>query len=171
MKKAKIMALILAVLMIALPLISCDSGNTGEDTDTEDNGETGKDVTITVSMKVKDLSGKVIYEVASYTYSGEAPTPIDLIDDYFYMELDPLTVVIDETNDIRTIISIGEVEAGEVTGESGIPGETQVLYTTWWWWNLNGKESTTSPDGYTVKNGDSIEFFLKKVSPETTKKK
>lgn len=114
MKKTKILALILAAIFIALPLLSCDGNGTGEDTSTDTSEETGANVTITVSMKVKNADGDVVYDIPSYVYNGEEPTIIDLIDYYFYMEMDPLYVDIDDEGGIRTIVSIGEIESGEV---------------------------------------------------------
>ncbi len=167
MKIIKILTLIMAVLMLAFPLASCNNGGKEGNVTT---AETAADVTIKVTMKVKDLSGKVVYDIPSYTYNGKAPTLIDIIDDYFYMETENETVEIDDTNDIRTIISIGSVSAGDVTGTTGGSDETTVLYTTYWWYSLNGKEGTKGFDDYTVQNGDVIEYYLKKVTPETAKK-
>ncbi len=172
MKKTKILALILAAIFIALPLLSCDGNGTGEDTSTDTSEETGANVTITVSMKVKNADGDVVYDIPSYVYNGEEPTIIDLIDYYFYMEMDPLYVDIDDEGGIRTIVSIGEIESGEVMGTSAGSEVEEVLYTTLWWYNLNGREGTALLDNYIVKNGDAIEFYLKKVSSssDTSKK-
>jgi hypothetical protein len=171
MKLVKILAIFLTVLMMAIPLVSCNKGGNGNDTSNETSAETVADVTLTVSIKVKDLSGKAVYDIASYTYSGKAPTIIDLIDDYFYMESEKETVEIDDAGGIRTIISIGSVNAGEVTGTKAGSDETSVLYTTFWWYTLNGKDGSKDLDEYIVQNGDKIEFYLKKVNTDTTTKK
>lgn len=170
MKLAKALAIFLAVLMMALPLVSCDKGGNGNDTNNETSAETVADVTLTVSIKVKDLSGKAVYDIASYTYSGKAPTLIDIIDDYFYMESETETVEIDDAGGIRTIVSIGTVNAGEVTGTKAGSEESSVLYTTYWWYTINGKDGSKDLDEYIVQNGDKIEFYLKKVTTDTTKK-
>ena len=86
--------------------------------------------------------------------------PADVtIDFYFYLESDNETVVIDEYGDL---VVIGTVEAGTVSEEG------KESYTTYWWWNLNGREATTDPKEYTVKDGDKIEYYLKRVSADVT---
>ena len=99
MKYLKAAALILSLLFVVLALASCDGGDTDAETTTEEPA----DVTIKVSMKVKDIDGNVVYDIPEYTYNGKPPTPIDLIDFYFYLESDNETVVIDEYGDLVVI--------------------------------------------------------------------
>lgn len=165
MKFTKLLALALSVLMVVCLLAACDKdGEGGDTTTTEAGGSEAPDVTITVSIKVTDIDGNVVYDVPSYTYSGSAPTPIELIDDYFYMEKENETVELDEFDDI---VAIGSVEAGDVTSVNADTNETVTLYTTYWWYKLNGRDSSVAMDEYTVQNGDSIEYYLKKVEQKS----
>ncbi|MGI6167135.1 MAG: hypothetical protein ACOYIA_03245 [Eubacteriales bacterium] len=155
MKHVKALALVLSLLLVVLALASCN----GENADTEETTTEELDVTIKVSMKVKDINGNVVYDIPEYTYNGKPPTAIDIIDLYFYLEKEE-TVVLDEYGDL---MAIGSLEAGsETSGDKAV--------TTYWWWNLNGREATVSPKDYIVKDGDKIEYYLKFVSEETNKK-
>ncbi len=154
MKYLKAVALILSLLFVVLALHACDGGEGEAETTTEEP----EDITIKVSLKVKDLDGNLVYDIPEYTYDGKPVNPIELIDYYFDIESEE-TVVIDE---FGTLLAVGSVEAGTV---SVVEEET---YTTYWWWSLNGKESTVAPEEYIVKDGDKIEYYLKRVSGEVT---
>ncbi|NLW74103.1 MAG: DUF4430 domain-containing protein [Clostridiales bacterium] len=154
MKHVKALALVLSLLFVVLVFAACDGGADGstDETTTEE-----PDVTIKVSMKVKDLDGNVVYDIPEYTYNGKPPTPIDLIDFYFYLESDE-AVVIDEDG---FLVAIGSIEAGTETS-----GDEKII--TYWWWSLNGREATVDFSEYTVKDGDKIEYYLKRVSGDVT---
>ena len=160
MKITKILALVLACLMVVCVFAACDNGDASSGDDSTTPADVEKtNVTIKVSIKVKDLNGKVVYDVPEYTYVGEAPNLIQLIDDYLYMEKNT-EVGFDENDNLQ---SIGTVEAGEVTSHNAETDEDVVEYTTYWWYTLNGKDGSTLLEEYIVQNGDAIEYYLTKT--------
>jgi len=159
MKITKILALVLACIMVVCMFVACDNGDAqGDDATTTPADGASTEVTIKVSIKVKDLDGKVVYDVPEYTYVGEAPNLIELIDDYLYIEHET-EVGFDENDSLQ---SIGTVEAGEVTSHNDETNEDVVMYTTYWWYTLNGKDGSQMLEEYIVQNGDAIEYYLAK---------
>lgn len=161
MKITKLLALVLACFMIVCAFAACDSGDAAGDATTTpaDGAADAAEVTIKVSIKVKNIDGKVVYDVPEYTYKGEAPNLIQLIDDYLYLEEDT-EVGYDEYDNLK---SIGKVEAGEVTSHNADTNEDVVEYTTYWWYTLNGKDGSKSLEEYIVQDGDVIEYYLNKT--------
>ncbi len=161
MKITKLLALVMACLMIVCAFAACDSGDgdgTADTTPADDAGDAA-DVTLKVSIQVKNVDGKVVYDVPEYTYNGKAPNLIQLIDDYLYLEEDT-EVGYDEYDNLQ---SIGTVEAGEVTSHNADTNEDE-KFTTYWWYELNGKDGSTSLEEYIVKDGDAIVYYLRKTS-------
>ena len=158
MKITKVLALVLACFMIVCAFVACDSGDAQGDGDTTPADSDNADVTIKVSIKVKDLEGNVVYDVPEYTYVGEAPNLIELIDDYLYIEHET-EVGFDENDNLQTI---GTVEAGEVTSHNDETNEDVVEYTTYWWYTLNGRDGSQLLEEYIAQDGDVIEYYLAK---------
>ena len=154
MKFTKILSLVLAILMIACVFVACDNSNADENKADGSESETPK-ATVTVSMKVKDFEGEVVYDIESYTYPGDSITAAEIIEDYFYMEVENESVEIDEVGNIMTI---GSIESGEVTLESG---STKTFY---WWYSVNGKDGTTAMYEYVVNDGDALVFYLREAA-------
>ena len=159
MKTTKVLALILACFMIVCCFAACDNGNAQGNNDTTPADDANTDVTIKVSIKVKDLDGKVVYDVPEYTYVGEAPNLIELVDDYLFIEHET-EVGFDENDNLQ---SIGTVEAGEVTSHNDETNEDVVEYTTYWWYTLNGRDGSQLLEEYIVQDGDAIEYYLVKM--------
>ena len=162
MKITKLLALIMACLMVVCAFAACDSGDDAGTADTTpaDGAADAAEVTIKVSIQVKNIDGDVVYDVPEYTYKGKAPNLIQLIDDYLYLEEDT-EVGYDEYDNLQ---SIGSVEAGEVTSHNADTNEDVVEYTTYWWYELNGKDGSQSLEEYIVKDGDAIVYYLMKTS-------
>lgn len=157
MNMKKLLALLLSVLMLVFMLASC-GGNGGKDNVTTP-AQSDTEKTVKVSMKVKDLSGKVVYDIPEYTYSGDQPYPLYILEDYFYMEEgDEDAVQYEEVAGTVRIISIGTINAEELVETNA---EGNAVGSVYWWWRLNGKDvENQGLDDYEVKNGDVIEFYL-----------
>lgn len=155
MKFTKILSLVLAMLMLVCVLVACDKG--GEENPADDSGTEAPstDVTVTVSMKVKDAKGEVAYDIESYKYTGDPISAAEIIEDYFYMEVETESVEIDE---VGNLITIGSVESGEITDADG---KTKTVY---WWYSINGKDGTTAMYEYIVQDGDAIIFYLREAA-------
>ena len=159
MKLTKILAIILSCCMLVCAFASCGGNNDGGDTTTPADGEgEAADVKLTVTIKVLDADANVVYETENYSYSGKAPTLIDLIEDYMDMEYE--TVV--DYDEYDSLSAIGSVEAGVVTSHDDNTNEDVTLYTAFWWYRVNGKEGTQMMEEYVVKDGDVIEYYLAK---------
>lgn len=156
MKLKRLLAFILSALTLVFILASCDGngGNTAETT------TAAPEVTVTVSIVVKDIEDKVVYEVPEYTYKGTSPTPMTLLDFCMFVELEK-EVVKDEYDEI---ISIGDVTKSDIMGTDASGAEV-VLKNTYWWYTVNGKRSDKGMDEYVVKSGDKIVFYLEKTNP------
>ena len=155
MKLAKILSLVLAMLMLVLVFVACDKS--GDENPADDSGTEAPstDVTVTVSMKVKDAKGEVAYDLEAYKYTGDPISAAEIIEDYFYMEVETESVEIDE---VGNLITIGSVESGEITDEDG---KTKTVY---WWYSINGKDGTTAMYEYIVQDGDDIVFYLREAT-------
>lgn len=154
MKLIKILAAGLALVMLTFGLVACDNGsNTPADSTTVSDN-----VSIDVGIKVLDESGKAVYEIEKYHYTGKAPNVIVLLEDYLYIEKDA-TLQYDEYGNLT---GIGSAEVGEVTEKDG--DTDMVLYTTYWWYRINGKDASKSMEEYIVQNGDAIEVYMAKKS-------
>lgn len=155
MKFTKILSLVLAILMLVCVFVACD--NSGDENQADDSGSdvSNNDVTVTVSMHVKNIDGEIVYDIESYTYTGDPISVAGIIEDYFYMEVENESVEIDE---IGNIISIGSVGSGEITLGSG---STKTAY---WWYSINGKDGSTAMYEYMVKDGDAIIFYLREAA-------
>ncbi len=155
MKFTKILAAVLAAMMLMLCFTACDSGD-GQD-DAESSSDVQK-VNISVSIKVLDVDGKTVYTADKYQYSGKAPNIITLLDDYLYMEQDEAEL---SYNDYGTLVGIGAAECTDIT-ETNDNGETSVLFNTYWWYRVNGAEGRKSFEEYQVQDGDALEIYIAK---------
>ncbi len=159
MKLTKILAIILSCCMLVCAFASCGGDGNGDATTTPAEGESeAADVKLTVTIKVLDADANVVYETENYSYSGKAPSLIDLIEDYMDMEHEAIV----DYDEYDTLSAIGSVEAGEVTSHDDNTNEDVTLYTAFWWYRVNGKEGSDMMEEYTVKDGDVIEYYLAK---------
>lgn len=154
MKFTKILSLVMAILLLVCVFVACEK--TGDENPADDSGTEAPstDVTVTVSMKVKDIKGDVVYDIESYKYTGDPITAAGIIEDYFYMEMETESVEIDE---VGNIITIGSVESGEITKDD----QTKTVY---WWYSVNGKDGSTAMYEYIVQDGDAIVFYLREAA-------
>lgn len=155
MKFTKILAAILAAMMLMLCFTACDSGD-GQSDDSSSNGDAAN-VSISVSIKVTDADGKTVYSTDKYQYSGKAPTVITLLDDYLFMEHDTEL----SYDEYGTLTGIGSAECTDIT-QAGDNGESTVLYHTYWWYKVNGTDGKDALDAYKVQDGDAIELYMGK---------
>lgn len=152
MKFTKILAAVLAAMMLMLCFTACDSGDGQSDDQSSSEAE---NVNISVSIKVLDVDGKTVYSADKYQYSGKAPTIITLLDDYLYMEKDTELTY----DDYGTLFGIGSVECTDITESDG-NGGTNVLYNTYWWYRVNGQEGRDLLESYMVQDGDVLEIYM-----------
>ena len=154
MKFAKILSLVMAMLLLVCVFVACDKN--GDENPADDSGTDAPstDVTVTVSMKVKDVKGEVVYDIEAYKYTGAPITAAGIIEDYFYMEVETESVEIDE---VGNLVTIGSVESGEIT-------EDDKTKTVYWWYSVNGKDGTAAMYEYIVQDGDAIIFYLREAT-------
>lgn len=160
MKITRIIAVGLAILMLALGLVACDSnGDNPADTTTGQSSN----VTLRVDFKVIDVDGKTVYSIENYKYTGKSANLIPVLEDYLYIEED----VEPQYDEYKTLLGIGAVKVGEVT-KTAENGDTVVDYYTYWWYRVNGREGSTSMEEYVVQDGDSIEIYVNKKSADAS---
>lgn len=104
MKRIRIFALILAVLVIGCTLIACDTENY------EDIELPERDFyDMTVSFQVADQTGKIIIDAVNYNYTGhEVPTIINILSDYVVIEEDAAFKIDSKNN---TLVQIAGCKA------------------------------------------------------------
>lgn len=85
MKLLKTITFILAFAMLACCFVAC-SGNNGGESDT--TGAAISNEKTTISFKIKDLDGKVLYEETNYVLIGSGYNLVTAIEEYMFIEHD-----------------------------------------------------------------------------------
>ena len=160
MKFVKILAAGLAMLMMMFCFVACDNGGDGDSEGTSDSSNSAN-VTLNVSIKVIDVNGETVYSTDKYTYIGKSASLISVLDDYLYID-EEIEAKYDE---YKTLLGIGSIEVGEVTGTAE-NGDTVVQYYTYWWYRVNGRDGSKSMAEYEVQDGDAIEIYVNKKNAE-----
>lgn len=83
MKILKVISSVLVAVMLACTFISCNNGTGNEEGTT---GESVSDISVTVSLKIKDKDGKIIEEATDYVYTGPKATVFNILEDYCTIE-------------------------------------------------------------------------------------
>ena len=181
MKRIKILALVLAMIMLAGTLTSCLDTRSRKKKNEQDLEPT---YTLIVNLCVKDAAGAEVYKEKEYIYIYTAsmfaettllPTPFDILKDYCKWELSSTDETVEAILSSEGMLeSIGDLEPGTYTHP--VLNKT---YNTFWTWSVNGKEVEQGIDEYTdIKDYDTLEFALvyemsaadKEALKNTTKK-
>ena len=145
----KLLSLLMAILMVGSVMVACGGGNEPADTTTANLAPA---YAITVSIKVIDIDGTSVIDVANYNYQSgtTAPTPFAVLDDYCYMNFDNGEGMV-KKDDGGRLVSVNKLAA--VDG------------TSYWSITVNGKDiASTEFNTQELATGDTLVITLKDSS-------